>query len=223
MLLDNPIWHSLNFLHSHLATGTPLAKRYPTEVTKAVAIADHSKAAFQDLAQIVAVHETVRLLQVRLPSELSGWQIQHREEVVQMVCGSPGPKLEPALPLSSLTTADVPDMMSLVELTRPGPFLRRTIETGRYVGFRWKGQLVAMAGGRFAVPGYREISSVCTHPDYQGRGYARQLVSHLVNDNFQRGYTPFLHVRVENARARALYETLNSRQRCTMSLLFFSH
>ena len=124
--------------------------------------------------------------------------------------------------MAALTIADVPDMLSLVELTKPGPFSPRTIEMGRYVGFRQEGQLVAMAGERFAVPGYREVSAVCTHPDHQGRGYARQLVSYLVNDNLQRGNVLFLHVRAENTRAYTLYETLNFRQRCKIGALFFN-
>ena len=30
-----------------------------------------------------------------------------------------------------------------------------------------------------AATGLREISGVCTHPDYQGRGYARRLMTKL--------------------------------------------
>jgi predicted GNAT family acetyltransferase len=222
-VLDNPIWHSLNTLHAHLASGTLLAKRYPSEVYKRVALVNHSEAAIHDLAQIVLAGETVGMLQAQLPSGLPGWKIQHDVELVQMVCERLVPEPKPALPLATLTTADVPDMLNLIELTKPGPFSSGAIEMGRYVGVRHKGQLVAMAGERMAVPGYREISSVCTHPDHQGRGYARQLVSYLVNDNLRRGNVPFLHVRAENACAYALYEKLNFHQRCKMGLLIFNH
>ena len=131
--------------------------------------------------------------------------------------------MEPALPILTLAKSDVPEMLGLVELTAPGPFESRTIEMGNYVGLRQQGRLVAMAGERFAARTYREISAVCTHPDYQGKGYARRLVSYLVNANFQQGNIPFLHVLAEKTGARALYETLNFRERRRMSVLIINH
>ena len=222
-VLDNPVWHSLNGFHSRFAAGTPLAKRYPAEVSRAVAIVDNTGAAVSDLAQVVPAGETVALLRAQLPSELPDWTIQHAFEVVQMTCERVVPDPEPALPILTLSKPDVPEMLSLIELTAPGPFESRTVEMGHYVGFRQQGRLVAMAGERFAAGGYREISAVCTHPDYQGKGYARRLVSYLVNANFQRGNIPFLHVRAENTGARTLYETLNFRERRSLGVLIFHH
>jgi ribosomal protein S18 acetylase RimI-like enzyme len=221
-VLDNPIWHSLNTIHAYLAAGTPLAKRYPAGVTSFVGTVDHSEAAINDLSQIFPAGANVRLLQAQVPSGLPGWKLQYHDELVQMICERLVPELEPTLPMVALTAVDVPDMLGLVELTKPGPFSPQTIEMGRYVGFRQESRLVAMAGERFAVPGYREISAVCTHPYHQGRGYARQLISYLVNDNLQRGNFPFLHVRAQNTRAYALYETLNFRARCRMGLSIFN-
>jgi predicted GNAT family acetyltransferase len=65
-----------------------------------------------------------------------------------------------------------------------------------------------MAGERFALPGYREISGVCTHPDARGRGLARGLMSVLMHRQLGRGETPFLHVMIGNTGARALYERM---------------
>ena len=36
------------------------------------------------------------------------------------------------------------------------------------MGIRWQGKLVAMAGERLKVPGYTELSAVCTHPEHAG-------------------------------------------------------
>ena len=61
----------------------------------------------------------------------------------------------------NLTPADVPDMMQLVELTKPGPFAARTIALGSYIGIRAGGQLVAMAGERMRFPGlHRNLGRV---------------------------------------------------------------
>jgi predicted GNAT family acetyltransferase len=86
-----------------------------------------------------------------------------------------------------------------------GPFGPRTIELGDYFGYFDGAQLVAMAGERMHVAGLREISGVCTHPDYQGRGYARKLMMKLVYREMARGETPFLHVMSANEGAHQLY------------------
>jgi predicted GNAT family acetyltransferase len=43
---------------------------------------------------------------------------------------------------------------------------------GAYYGIRIGNELIAMAGERLAVPGFREISAVVTHPAHTGHGYA---------------------------------------------------
>ncbi len=96
-------------------------------------------------------------------------------------------------------------MVALAELTKPGPFGTRTRELGEYLGVRQSHRLVAMAGERLHLPGYTEVSAVCTHPDYQGRGYARELMSILMRRIMKRGETPILHVRQENVSAIHLY------------------
>jgi len=62
-----------------------------------------------------------------------------------------------------------------------------------------------MAGERMAAPGLREISGVCTHPDHQGRGFARRLMLKLIRRQLERGETPFLHVMRANEAAHRLY------------------
>ena len=46
--------------------------------------------------------------------------------------------------------------------------------------------------------GFTEISAVCTHPDFRGRGYAKQLVSVGALAIVARGETPFLHAVPDN-------------------------
>jgi predicted GNAT family acetyltransferase len=99
-------------------------------------------------------------------------------------------------------------MIELTALTKPGPFSTRTHELGTYFGIREGGKLVAMAGERLKVPGYTEVSAVCTHPEHTGKGYARVLMIEVMRGIRQRGETPFLHVRQDNERAIALYERL---------------
>jgi predicted GNAT family acetyltransferase len=65
-----------------------------------------------------------------------------------------------------------------------------------------------MAGERLKVPGFTEVSAVCTHPEHTGKGYARLLMTEVMRRLFDRGERPFQHVRESNRRAIEIYERL---------------
>ena len=68
-----------------------------------------------------------------------------------------------------------------------------------------------MVGERMHAGSLREISGVCTHPNFQGRGFARRLMLKLVRRQMQRNETTFLHVMRDNTGARQLYERMGFR------------
>ncbi len=70
---------------------------------------------------------------------------------------------------------DTAEMRALEELTRPGPFLTRTHQLGRFLGIRIDGKLAAMAGERMQPEGLTEVSAVCTDPDHVGKGNGATL------------------------------------------------
>jgi len=107
-------------------------------------------------------------------------------------------------------------MLELALLTKPGPFAARTHEMGSYWGIKQNGRLVAMAGERFRQPGYTEVSAICTHPDFQGRGYGRSLTLHTMQAILARGAVPYLHSFSDNEGALRLYEKLGFRWRQDM-------
>ena len=107
-----------------------------------------------------------------------------------------------------LTAVDVPQMLALVELTKPGPFRPRTIELGGYVGVFADGRLMAMAGERLQTPEFSEISAVCTHPAARGLGLAASLTRHVARGILARGQRPILHVAENNHGAKRLYAKL---------------
>jgi predicted GNAT family acetyltransferase len=114
-------------------------------------------------------------------------------------------------------------MLALTKLTKPGPFGARTHEMGDYFGIRSAGILAAMAGERLRLPGYTEISAVCTHPDHLGCGYASGLMEMFMERICSRGELPFLHVRSENARAIQVYERLGFRKRTSLHYVVLRH
>jgi len=134
-----------------------------------------------------------------------------------MVCAEPPPEAVEPAGLVELGAADVPELLALTELTQPGPFGPRTIELGRYVGVRADGRLAAMAGERLRPEGHTEISAVCTHPDFTGRGHAKALMLLLMADAARAGRRPMLHVKTENG-AKHLYAKLGFRVRRAIRL-----
>lgn len=108
-------------------------------------------------------------------------------------------------------------MLALAKLTEPGPFLPRTIELGSYFGIHDSGSLVAMAGERLRLPGFTEVSAVCTHPGFRGRGYGNTLMSVVISGILHREETPFLHVKTENPAVN-LYQKLGFQVRAQLHL-----
>jgi predicted GNAT family acetyltransferase len=216
--LDNPAWHALTGPHAALALGDSHARCYPRDVAPFVAVASNTASAFASLARLIEAGRTVVLVG-GCPERTDSWRLVRRFSVVQMMCDRQttasahrGPAVIP------LSRADVPAMLRLTQLTQPGPFLPRTIELGTYVSIQHDTQLVAMAGLRFHLPGYREISAVCTHPSFRRRGYGARLVRVLVDDIQRAGDVPFLHVVSENSAAITLYESLGFVQRAELNV-----
>lgn len=176
----------------------------------------YDAAGFQDLRDIVAQDEVIGFIVESLPDSLPGWVVLDVSPLPQMVCRQlrPAPKVDAI----ELTMDDVPDMLELVALAQPGPFLPRTIILGRYLGIREEGRLVAMAGQRLHLPGYCEVSAVCTHPGYRGRGYGGALTTMVAQDILARGETPFLHHAPTNEGAARLYRKLGFRKRRELSV-----
>jgi ribosomal protein S18 acetylase RimI-like enzyme len=206
-LLDNAIWHALNTTHARFAEGDDLARRYPVAMCPLAAIASPSPAAYRRLAGLVQPGGVAALVSDVPPAAPEGWTLIWALELAQMVADSfhPAGKSHSFVELGQ---GDVPAMMELCTLTRPGPFGPRTHELGTYLGVKVEGALVAMGGERMRLPGFTEISAVCTHPEHRGRGYAQALVTELARQIKKRGETPFLHVKTDNTDAIHVYEKL---------------
>ena len=221
LLLDNPIWHALSTAQRALAQGNGLAKRFPTDIAPFGGLIDQSPAAYQALEEILPGAVTALFLDAK-PILRSNWEMVHSGEMYQMICEAPG-HLDERPIFRELTKADVPEMLALTKMTEPGPFLPRTIELGAYLGIHDAGSLVAMAGERLHLTGFTEISAVCTHPQYRGRGYGNALMSTLISRITKRGETPILHVRTQNVAALRLYEKLGFKVRAQLHLAIIKY
>jgi predicted GNAT family acetyltransferase len=144
------------------------------------------------------------------------------EPVHQMIAARIAPPEDNA-DVIELDDADAAEMQALAELTQPGPFHARTHTLGGFVGIRENGRLIAMTGERMRVPGFTEISAVCTHPDARGRGLAAKLMRIVAHRIVARGEELFLHVYPHNKSAIAVYERLGFRHRATVHLTVLRH
>ena len=206
--LDNPIWHALTTSQAEFALTCKQARRFPAEVTTLAGFPRPTRANYAALALLLEVEEVIALFLEAAPAPPAGWTIVEAAPLLQMIHEGRDTIAAAAIELEELNDADVPQMLTLTELTKPGPFGQRTHELGTYLGIRRAGRLIAMAGERLCMPGYVEVSAVCTHPEYLGHGYARALVTELVRRIRARGAVPFLHARPENTRAIDLYARL---------------
>ena len=168
VLLDNPVLASLNYSQAELGRCSERAAVYDPDISPLAGVSEPVTPALQELAALVAEGSGVGVVTVTeaLP-ELPEWRALGATRLHQMVCEEPAAEAEE---FDDLTESDIPEMLELAQATDPGPFLKRTIEMGRYIGVRRNGTLVAMAGERMKLPGWVEISAVCTHPDGRGHG-----------------------------------------------------
>ena len=157
------------------------------------------------------------LFRDRVPPPPAGWREAFRIPTLQLVAGDLAPASE--LSVGRLAEADADEMLALTRLTEPGPFLRRTWELGTYVGVREQGRLVAMAGERFRLPGWTEVSAVCTHPDARRRGLGAALSLWVARHIRERGDEAFLHVVETNENALRLYEAIGFKVRRTLDVV----
>ena len=221
LILDRPIWHTLDGAHRALATGGPLARRFRPEIHILGAAADAGAEAQAALAALVPQDGELGIVEPAPPPPLPGARQTFAAAIDQMQLVDWTPPKSRDLDWVPLGEADAAEMLDLATLTKPGPYVLGTHRLGDFVGLRRDGRLVAMAGERMKPPGYTEVSAVCTHPNARGHGFGAALMAVVIERARARGDGVFLHAFPGNS-AIAIYETLGFRKRRDMHYVRFA-
>ncbi|AUV02062.1 GNAT family N-acetyltransferase [Phytobacter ursingii] len=207
-ILDNPVWSALTTVQADQAIGYGDAIMYSPDVSPFAGLRAQDEKSLNSLREMLSPGESVLLVgKTNTFPELAGLSLQPLFKIQQMVDtrSSVG---YPRAQINELSFKDVPEMVKLAQDTQPGPFGPRTIEMGKYIGVRRDGCLVAMAGERFRVNGFTEISAVCVNEEYRGQGIASDMINLLRQQISGREETPFLHVRDDSQATITLYKRL---------------
>ena len=209
-VLENIVWEALSGAHQHFSAGNNLARRYAPGFSLIVGFDDRTKPAFDVLAQVCSPGESF-YTEGWSGIAPDGWSVDLESMMFKMIWEGKLPPEDPACNAIELGPEHAERALELALLTNPGPFGIRTIELGDYYGYFDGDRLMSMAGERFFAGSLREISGVCTHPDYQGRGMAKKLMIKLIRQEMLRDEIPFLHVMSANTHARGLYSRMGFR------------
>ena len=216
--LANPYWLGLATEQSSIALGGSRARRFPADVVPFAGVREATPDAMRALYELLTPGEPIYVTGVSdaagradaslpahpaiaLRGSFPGWQMRHAGPIADASAAQ--------VRIETLSGANADEMVALTNVAFPGYFRARTYTLGTYLGLRApNGQLIAMGGERLALPGVREISAVCTHPEHRGHGYAAMLIAALLRLHRDAGLGSLLHVTASNTNAIALYERL---------------
>ena len=221
-VLDRPAWSALNGRQAEFAIWQGCAVRFARGIGMFVSAPAFDERALTDISRLIADTGPVVIIEPEAPPPIPGSVIATQGALWQMVAERPIAPPTADLGVQPLGDADSEEMVALAKLTEPGPFHHATHRLGRFIGIRQEGRLAAMAGERMRPDGHIEVSAVCTHPDFRGRGYGAALTALVASRIQAEGQSAFLHVYSTNRNAISVYEALGFRLRKEMVVTFLT-
>jgi len=203
--LDNPAWYSLSETHKKFNIDFANVKFYPPEYCQF----GDSLTANDILYSITQYSKLCHNFYIigQKPNIPDGFKLEKEVESFQMIINN---KITLSVDenIVELNAEYLEDVLELVAAGYPNFFQEKTLYLGKNFGIFKNKQLVAMTGERMKMNEFTEISAVITHPNHTGNGYAKQLITHTVNQVFKENKTPYLHVAKTNNKAISLYKKL---------------
>lgn len=204
--LDNPVWNSLNEFHETFSINHKGVKIYNPEYCpfgglKSINNLTHSIDSLPPLINQIYVFGVNPLLKGKLflSKEINCYQMILKKSIDKDVA-------EEIIELKSKNQKK--DLINLVHSFLPDMLQNKSSDLGNYYGIYKKKKLIAVLGERMKMNKYTEISSIVTHTEHSGKGYAKQLIKYATDKIFNENKTPYLHVDVSNINAIKLYKSL---------------
>jgi len=215
-ILDNMIWNAITTGNKDIAIKNDDVGCYLPEIAPFAGMKNFNDPNLKKLYEFIPANRSVAISSLnKMDHDEGRWKLIQPMDITQMVYEHSvntftTKNSQLIVPLSD---EHVPQMIELTALTRPGPFLQQTIRFKNYFGIFIEDRLAAMTGQRMHPRPYMEVSAVCTHPDFRGRGYAKALMLYVMKIILDNSFTPFLHVLSNNSNAIELYKTIGFRTR----------
>jgi GNAT superfamily N-acetyltransferase len=216
--LDNPVWFALNETHAEYSVGHANIKFYEPEYCPfgAITSSDDLTNPLQTYSESCHNFYIVGQKPPIPPSLYLRKQLVCLQMMIERTISYPSTE-----EIIAIGSDHANELFQLVNLVQPGYFKSKTRLLGEYFGIFKDDILVAVTGERMKMDGFTEVSAVVTHPEYTGRGYAKQLVGHTVNEILKQNKIPFLHVAENNESAINLYLKLGFGKRRKMNFWQF--
>jgi ribosomal protein S18 acetylase RimI-like enzyme len=205
--LDSQIWHSLAGPHSQYSVGSGEVRMFRPEVAPAAGLQRITTANLSALAAMIPVGESIVVQSAEPFAPPREFEMLDSHPLLLMVAHRFRP-FTSSIAVRELSPADMPAMKILIDAAQPGPLLPGAFLLGRFVGVMVGDALVAIAGDRLRPPGYIEVCTVCSHPEFRGHGFAKAAVSAIGEAIVAEGAKPYLAVVPENVPAVRLYQSL---------------
>ena len=203
--LDNPVWYALTDTHFNESIDYGHVKFYKTDYAPFGAFINYedTASAIQKHAQLIddffIVGNPPKMPpNFKAPIKYVGLQMIIYKSINHPITED----------IIELNKTHYNQLIDLINLVYPEYFKAKTNALGRYYGIFKDNKLAAITGERLQTKNFIEISAVITHPDYNRKGYAKQLITYTTNAIFNKNKIPFLHVDENNLGPIALYKKL---------------
>ncbi|ETN93952.1 GNAT family N-acetyltransferase [Zhouia amylolytica] len=204
--LDNPVWYSLNEEHGEFSVVYNQIRFYHPEYCPFGGFIEEDNTSI-GINKYALLTDHFYVVGDK-PSFTSKIQLKNELVCNQMLLKEPL-DFESTECITVLKTINQKqDLFNLVNLVQPGYFKSKTSDLGNYYGIYKDNKLIAVTGERMKMNKFTEVSAVVTHPEFTGKGYAKQLIKHTTTQIFKENKTPYLHVAESNYGAIKLYEKL---------------
>ena len=203
--LDNPVWHSLNEIHSNFSINYENLKCYDPDFCPFGGYGSSNNSLEEIASYAKLIHNF--FIVGNKPIFFKELVLKNELVCLQMIMDDKA-GVDIREEIKKLNHHHQEALFKLVNLVQPGYFKNKTSQLGDYYGIFQNGDLVAAAGERMKMDDFVEVSAIVTHPEHTGKGYAKQLITYTVNKILDHHQIPYLHVAESNTGAISLYRKL---------------